>query len=202
MYHPNTEDLLKALITTDPISSTGKVTFFYNARHTIGCNFNMRYFPFDTQNCTFWFGSWTQDSTMITYFLTSASVTEEVFKPNDAWTIISFDFEPNLTVFDCCPHPYSIMYAHLVIQRKSLYYIFNLILPTIIINLLSTFSMFASEGNPDNLHDKLQIGITTLLSYCILLLSVSDQIPKGSTSVPLLGECFYPARKVCHLICM
>lgn len=188
MYRPSMEDTQKALIMTDPNTSTSIVSYFYNTRYTVGCRFDMRLFPFDTQKCTFSFVSWTYDITMLDYVPTSDSVTLELYQPSDIWTVKSFNITSSLFAYECCPSPYRVVHAHLVIKRKSLYYVFNLIIPTIVINLLSSFSLFASPGTPSNMHDKLQIGITTLLSYCILLLSVSDQMPKGSTSVPLLGK--------------
>lgn len=188
MYRPSVEDSAKAIVTMPPRHNFSRIKYFYNGRHTIGCIFNMRFFPFDTQNCTFTFGSWCQDGSMLRYSLETDHVTTEYHQPSDTWTLVSFQMMAQESKFDCCQYPFVTVQAHYVIKRKSLYYAFNLILPTLVINILSSYALFASEGSPENRHDKLQIGLTTLLSYCILLLSVSDQLPKGSTSVPLLGN--------------
>lgn len=122
------------------------------------------------------------------YRLVRNNVTTEDYRESDEWSLVSFEIVSKSEKYLCCKHPYQVIYAHLVMKRKSLYYIFNLVLPTVIINIMASFGLFASAGNADNRHDKLQIGITTLLSYCILLPTVSDEIPKGSTHIPLISK--------------
>jgi len=136
-------------------------------------------------------GSWTYDQGALSYHLTQPNVTKEDYRENDEWYLVSFDLVSISEKYLCCKNPYQVLYAHLVIRRKCLYYIFNLVLPTVIINIMASFGLFASAGNAENRHDKLQIGITTLLSYCILLLTVSDEIPRGSSSIPLISWFFF-----------
>ena len=47
---------------------------------------------------------------------------------NEEWEVLSFDFERVEQQFKCCKHPWVMLYAHLVIRRKPLYYIINLVI--------------------------------------------------------------------------
>jgi len=120
--------------------------------------------------------------------MTENYVTNESFSENYEWTLVSFNITAISLPYACCKFPYKIMNAHLVIRRRYLYYVFDLVLPTMIINIMASFGLFASPGDASNRHEKLQIGMSTLLSYCILLLAVSDKIPKGSTAIPLISK--------------
>lgn len=77
----------------------------------------------------------------------------------------------------------------ITIRRRSLYYVINLFIPTMAICILNTIGLFASIAAADhNELDFATLGQTTLLSLGILLLTVSDQTPKGTGEVSLLGS--------------
>lgn len=156
------------------------------AQYTVGCMFDVQYFPFDVQNCTLTFASWSYDVSKIDYFLPNTQTTFEAYQESDEWDVESFDIHKRLIQYDCCARPYEMIFGHLVIRRKPLYYVVNLVLPTLIISLIASVGLFANPRNSGK-EDKVNLGITTLLALSILLLTVSDQIPKGSSSVPLLG---------------
>lgn len=100
--------------------------------------------------------------------------------------------------YACCPNNYTLLEFHLFVQRKPLYYIISLIIPTSIITFISIIGFFRSPSPPPLLNyfsspsindlreDKISLGITTLLSMSILVFMVSDKIPSTSSFI-LIG---------------
>lgn len=90
--------------------------------------------------------------------------------------------------YACCPNNYTNLEFMLDIKRKPLFYLVNLIIPTCIITLISIVGFFMPSSASGERHEKISLGITTLLSMSILMLMVSDQMPTTSTFIPLIGE--------------
>ncbi len=90
--------------------------------------------------------------------------------------------------YNCCTYPYSEIHCHLIIQRKPLYYIVNLIIPAIFISVIATFGFFTPVSSSGERTEKVNLGITTLLAMAVLLMVVSDHMPTTSILVPLISE--------------
>lgn len=80
----------------------------------------------------------------------------------------------------------------LVIQRRILYYVLNIMFPCFWLNILSvlTFCLPVDSG------EKITLSITVLLSYSVFMLLVADTMPPTSEAVPLIGE--YSKRLACN----
>ena len=72
----------------------------------------------------------------------------------------------------------------LKLQRKALYYIMNMILPSAFLSalVLLVYRLPADAG------EKISMGVTLLLSYSVFILMISDSVPSVSTAVPLIGK--------------
>jgi nicotinic acetylcholine receptor len=75
----------------------------------------------------------------------------------------------------------------MVMRRKPLFYIANLILPTVVITMIALVGFFMPSNADGERVEKVTLGITTLLSMSILLLMVSDSMPTTSSYIPLIG---------------
>ncbi|VDP14955.1 unnamed protein product [Soboliphyme baturini] len=93
----------------------------------------------------------------------------------------------------------SVVALHLFIQRQSFYYIFNLVIPTALITVVAVLGFHLPATSTGPRYTKLRLGMMTLLSMSILLLTVVTEMPKfaleavpgkkGSFSgVPLIGK--------------
>ena len=105
--------------------------------------------PFDQQNCTLIFGSWTHDTSTLDYFLKSDQVGLESYIENEGWEMVSFSGIRRSLQYSCCPTPYTNLNYHLVVQRKPLFYVVNLVIPTAIITFISLVGFFmpsAADG--------------------------------------------------------
>uniref|UniRef100_A0A914C7A1 Uncharacterized protein n=1 Tax=Acrobeloides nanus TaxID=290746 RepID=A0A914C7A1_9BILA len=162
------------------------MSFLYPAIYTVTCRLNIRYFPYDQQNCTLTIGSWTSDSSALDYYA-DENVNLASYIANEEWNVISFKIYRHEYLYACCPEPWVILEASLILRRKPLYYVVNLIIPTSIITIVAITGFFTPASTSDDRTEKINLGITTLLAMSILMLMVSDQMPTTSEFVPLIA---------------
>ena len=89
-------------------------------------------------------------------------------------------------MFAASPHErFSNVAFLLSLRRRYTFYVLNVILPSMVTSVLLLSIFYCPPGQ------KVQIGVVVLLSFRIFLLNVTDNIPKTSDHIPLLGECIY-----------
>ncbi|KAL3085228.1 hypothetical protein niasHS_010297 [Heterodera schachtii] len=190
MDKKNSEAVMNAIVETGHWRNDGRgaaVQLMFPAIYKLSCKMNVRFFPYDQQNCSFIISSWTHDMATIDYHYTRPKVNMKNFVEDDEWTVISFDFRREELKFKCCARPWAMLYAHLVIRRKPLYYIVNLVVPTSIITVVAVIGFFTPSSSTSERDEKLYLGINTLLTMSLMLLMVTNQMPNTSNYVPLMG---------------
>ncbi|CAK5077243.1 unnamed protein product [Meloidogyne enterolobii] len=113
MDRRSTEALMNAIVEKD--GKGAAVQLMFPAIYKLSCRMNVRFFPYDQQNCSFIISSWTHDSATINYHYERPTVNLLNFAQNDEWTVISFNFERIEQQFKCCKNPWTMLYAHLSI---------------------------------------------------------------------------------------
>uniref|UniRef100_A0A1I8BKC5 Neur_chan_LBD domain-containing protein n=1 Tax=Meloidogyne hapla TaxID=6305 RepID=A0A1I8BKC5_MELHA len=202
--------ILNVKVNTLPTDKSALVEMLYPTLYQFSCMLDLRFFPFDIQHCLMTFGSWTHDNKNIDYFayddisdkiiptLLSFNLNEQESPtkggigidnciPNEGWNVLSTDVSRREVKFHCCQNNYTLLEFKLHIQRKPLFYLVNLIIPTSIITLIAIVGFFSSSTVNDAREEKISLGITTLLSMSILIFMVSDQMPSTSSFIPLIG---------------
>ncbi|GMR55631.1 hypothetical protein PMAYCL1PPCAC_25826, partial [Pristionchus mayeri] len=164
-----------------------EVQFMYPAVYRTSCQLDIRFFPYDQQNCTLIISSWTSSKSDINYESDFESVNLDNFIPNEEWIVISFEVRRIESKFVCCPEPWVLLEASLVVRRKPLYYIVNLVIPTAVITMVAITGFFTAASTSSERREKLSLGIDSLLAMSILMMMVSEQMPTTSDSVPLIG---------------
>ncbi|CAJ0566268.1 unnamed protein product, partial [Mesorhabditis spiculigera] len=135
---------------------------------------------------------WLPDTTLYNSYVTSGAIGTTNCIENEGWNVLRTEVERKENKYDCCPNNYTLLTFAIHIQRKPLYYVINLILPTSIITIISIVGFFSSSSPHEVRQEKITLGITTLLSMSILILMVSDKMPSTSSFIPLIGW-FYTA---------
>ena len=69
----------------------------------------------------------------------------------------------------CCEDPFVYITYYLVIWRKPLFFLFNYIQPSVLINILALFVFLI----PAESGEKITLGISTMLNMTIFLMTVS-----------------------------
>ncbi|KAK3098157.1 hypothetical protein FSP39_016756 [Pinctada imbricata] len=148
------------------------------------CQIDIRWFPFDEQRCILKFGSWTYDGRYLDLVFDDKEEGDTSdFIRNGEWELIGVPGVRNEKTYECCPEIYIDITFTVHIQRRTLYYGFNIIIPCV---LISSMSLLLFMLPPDS-GEKISLGVTILLSLMVFLLLVAETMPPTSDAVPLIG---------------
>ncbi|KZS21322.1 Nicotinic acetylcholine receptor alpha7 [Daphnia magna] len=149
------------------------------------CKIDITWFPFDDQQCKMKFGSWTYDGFMLDLVeKTTDGGDISGFITNGEWDLIGVPSNRTVEYYTCCPEPYVDITFTIHIRRRTLYYFFNLIVPSV---LISSMALLGFTLPPDS-GEKLTLGVTILLSLTVFLNLVAETLPQVSDAIPLLGN--------------
>ncbi|XP_040423803.1 acetylcholine receptor subunit gamma isoform X1 [Cygnus olor] len=183
------------LYTNVLVSPDGSIYWLPPAIYRSSCAIHVTYFPFDWQNCTMVFQSQTYSANEINLLLTVEegqtvewiSIDPEAFTENGEWAIKhrparkivnSGHFTPDDT-------QYQQVVFYLIIQRKPLFYIINIIVPCVLISSMAVLVYFlpAKAGG-----QKCTVSINVLLAQTVFLFLIAQKVPETSQAVPLIGK--------------
>lgn len=164
-----------------------EIKFMYPALYRTSCMLDIRFFPYDQQECKLVISSWTSSKSDIDYEAEFDHVNLDNFIPNEEWVVVSFKIVRIEEKFVCCPEPWVLLEAILIVRRKPLYYIVNLVIPTSVITMVAVTGFFTAASTSSERREKLSLGIDSLLAMSILMMMVSEQMPTTSDYVPLFG---------------
>ncbi|UJR21933.1 hypothetical protein I4U23_025002 [Adineta vaga] len=180
---------LSQISTNVMVSFEGIVTWLSTGIFRSSCSIDVRYFPFDEQNCTLKFASWTYDSARIDLSAKSPSGDLTNFMANSEWEIVRLHVKKNVVKYSCCPETFPDLTYTIQMRRRPLFYVFNMILPCFLITIVA----FLGFCVPSDSGEKVSIGVTTLLSMTVFLMLVADSMPPNSDSLPLIGIYYFSA---------
>ncbi|XP_056267959.1 neuronal acetylcholine receptor subunit alpha-3-like [Pseudoliparis swirei] len=162
----------------------GDVTWIPPAIFKSSCEIDVTYFPFDYQNCTMKFGSWTYDKAKIDLVLVGSAVNLQDFWESGEWTIIDAPGYKHDVKYNCCEEIYTDITYSLYIRRLPLFYTVNMIVPCLLISFLTVLVFYL----PSDCGEKVTLCISVLLSLTVFLLVITETIPSTSLVIPLIGE--------------
>uniref|UniRef100_A0A8C8S8I6 Cholinergic receptor nicotinic delta subunit n=1 Tax=Pelusios castaneus TaxID=367368 RepID=A0A8C8S8I6_9SAUR len=181
------------------VSDSGYVYWLPPAIFHSACPINVNFFPFDWQNCSLKFSSLRYNAKEITmnlkqeldrklkkyYVVEWITIDLAAFTENGEWEIIHKPARKNI---DRSVSPDSSKYQditfYLIIQRKPLFYIINIVLPSILIAFMAIFVFYL----PAESGEKMTLAISVLLAQSVFLLLISQRLPATSLSIPLIGK--------------
>ncbi|XP_041365681.1 ligand-gated ion channel 4-like isoform X2 [Gigantopelta aegis] len=165
------------------VTHDGNVTWLSMVIFKSSCSIDVQYFPFDEQNCSMSFSSWTYDAYQVNILNVGTEGDTSNYMNSTEWNLINFVQEREVVIFSCCPEPYIFINYHILIKRRPLFYMFNLVVPCLLITLVSLLGFYM----PSDSGEKISMGITTLLSMTVFLMIVADMLPPTSDVLPLIG---------------
>uniref|UniRef100_A0A3B3RDL3 Cholinergic receptor nicotinic beta 2 subunit n=1 Tax=Paramormyrops kingsleyae TaxID=1676925 RepID=A0A3B3RDL3_9TELE len=160
------------------VSYDGSVFWLPPAIYKSACKIEVKHFPFDQQNCTMRFRSWTYDRTEIDLVLRSDVASMDDFTPSGEWDIIALPGRRNENA------AYVDITYDFIIRRKPLFYTINLIIPCVLITSLAILVFYL----PSDCGEKMTLCISVLLALTVFLLLISKIVPPTSLDVPLVGK--------------
>ncbi|XP_038073441.1 neuronal acetylcholine receptor subunit alpha-10-like [Patiria miniata] len=179
------DDKFEGIMKTNAeISHDGLVSWYAPAIFKSSCKINIQYFPFDEQHCRLDLGSWAFTINHLDLVARRNSGDIDSFIHNGEWVLKRMPVERELAKYDCCEYPYALLHFTIVVQRRSLFYVFNLLVPCMLVSALTMLSFYL----PADAGEKVTLCITILLSLTVFLLLVAETMPPTSDVIPLIAQ--------------
>uniref|UniRef100_A0A2K6BH96 Cholinergic receptor nicotinic beta 3 subunit n=1 Tax=Macaca nemestrina TaxID=9545 RepID=A0A2K6BH96_MACNE len=171
-----------SLMTKVIVKSNGTVVWTPPASYKSSCTMDVTFFPFDRQNCSMKFGSWTYDGTMVDLILINENVDRKDFFDNGEWEILNAKGMKGNRRDGMYSYPF-ITYSF-VLRRLPLFYTLFLIIPCLGLSFLTVLVFYL----PSDEGEKLSLSTSVLVSLTVFLLVIEEIIPSSSKVIPLIGE--------------
>ncbi|XP_072484722.1 neuronal acetylcholine receptor subunit alpha-5 isoform X3 [Notamacropus eugenii] len=178
----NADGRFEGTSTKTVVRYDGTVAWTPPANYKSSCTIDVTFFPFDLQNCSMKFGSWTYDGSQVDLVLEDYDVDKRDFFDNGEWEIVSATGSKGNRTDGCCWYPY-VTYSF-VIKRLPLFYTLFLIIPCIGLSFLTVLVFYL----PSNEGEKICLCTSVLVSLTVFLLVIEEIIPSSSKVIPLIGE--------------
>ncbi|XP_052796704.1 neuronal acetylcholine receptor subunit alpha-10-like isoform X2 [Mya arenaria] len=153
------------------------------AKFRSSCKIDITYFPFDDQLCKMKFGSWTYDGFQVDVVNRSAEVDLSNYVYSGEWELLNIKVVRNTVTYACCTEFFPDVTFTIIMRRRTLYYLFNIIFPCLWLTILSLLGFWL----PPDSGEKITLGITVLLAFSVFMLLIAENMPATSEFVPLIG---------------
>ncbi|NXR11163.1 ACHB3 protein, partial [Semnornis frantzii] len=171
-----------SLMTKAIVKHNGAVTWTPPASYKSSCTMDVTFFPFDRQNCSMKFGSWTYDGSMVDLILVDENVDRKDFFDNGEWEILNAKGMKGNRRDGLYSYPF-VTYSF-VLRRLPLFYTLFLIIPCLGLSFLTVLVFYL----PSDEGEKLSLSTSVLVSLTVFLLVIEEIIPSSSKVIPLIGE--------------
>lgn len=161
----------------------GSNSWYSPASFRSTCQIDVTFFPFDQQTCYMKFGSWTFEANDLDIYVDDSPLHSKQYVKSAEWDLISASRNRNVEHYACCQHPFSDVTIEFVFRRKPLFYMFNLIIPCMIITGMVLLGFFV----PPESGERITLSITVLLAMAVFLQLAAQNLPRNSENVPILG---------------
>ncbi|ELT91068.1 hypothetical protein CAPTEDRAFT_159244 [Capitella teleta] len=180
------------------LNSNGSILWPVPVKLKSSCKVDIRYFPFDDQECLLRFGSWIYAGRWMDFQSTAQSIDLEYYIDNSEWDLVDVafkkilrpkqfsdshgDFLENGTMVTMDDHHPDLVFT-LHIRRRTFYYIFNIIVPCVMLSVLTLLTFWL----PPTSGEKIGLGLSVFLAFSMFMLLIAEEVPATSESVPLIG---------------
>ncbi|KAJ8390991.1 hypothetical protein AAFF_G00097690 [Aldrovandia affinis] len=171
-----------SLMTKAIVKFNGTITWKPPASYKSACNMDVTFFPFDRQNCSMKFGSWTYDGNMVGLVLLDDFVDRKDFFDNGEWEILNATGAKGYRHDGVYSYPF-VTYSF-ILKRLPLFYTLFLIIPCLGLSFLTALVFYL----PSDEGEKLSLSTSVLVSLTVFLLVIEEIIPSSSKVIPLIGE--------------
>ncbi|XP_069107511.1 neuronal acetylcholine receptor subunit alpha-9-II-like [Argopecten irradians] len=180
------------------ITSTGRVTFNFQAVIISRCNVDVTSFPFDVQTCPLAFGSWVYTGSEMDIHPKRSTGDLSTLVPNVEWDIENFSVIRQERRFECCTDAFPFLNYSIRMKRKPNFYIINLILPSMFVMAL-TICVFIV---PVESGEKLSFAVSLMLALAVFQLMLANALPPSAETVPLIAEYFAISEGLVAFVCV
>ncbi|CAL1537727.1 unnamed protein product, partial [Lymnaea stagnalis] len=169
------------LPTTHLVLPDGSVNFGSSGILETSCTLDMTYFPYDYQSCKFGFGVLDSSRRDISLVPDPRGPQKSAaYVPDGEWNVYGFSIDEAL--YGKINYESQTLYVVLKLQRRSTYYVLNVIVPAVTVSLLSllTFAVPVESG------ERLAYALTNLLSLSVYITYIGSIMPSSSVDLPII----------------
>lgn len=149
----------------------------------------MKRFPFDRQNCSLSFGSWSYDSNLIDInFINSFDKIDlNDYEPSREWKIHEKSLFGIKSYRTYDSKNYTVLTYFLVFDRNPSIYIYLLIYPCVLLAFLTMVVFWLPPETPS----KIILSMSIFSAFFLLLLLLAELVPTSTNEVPYIGNLLY-----------
>ncbi|GAA51226.1 acetylcholine receptor subunit alpha-type acr-16 [Clonorchis sinensis] len=208
LYNSASEKFDQIFPTNVIVQNTGAIAWIPPGLFHSICAVKVNWFPFDSQSCILKFGTWSYQGNTVDLKLQCDNETEvdqecnhrnevdlSAYLAHSEWALESGVIRRYVESYGEADELYIAVIIRVDIQRKALYYMFNIIVPCMIMSVMSLLVFTL----PPDANEKIVLGVTTLLSLTMLLQLVGDKLPQTSAGNPVLVLYFTCTIVLCSL---
>lgn len=159
------------------ITYQGEVTWYPYQVFDSTCSLNMTYFPFDSQACDIQLVTWSSTKEMINIVSGTDGLDTTYYESNANWDLLS------ASTSDASTSTTAGIAFTLNIKRKPFFFLLNFIIPIVCLSILNLFVFVL----PCESGEKTNYAIVLFLSFAIFLLIVTEIMPEGMKTVPVMS---------------
>uniref|UniRef100_A0A4W5KJZ7 5-hydroxytryptamine (serotonin) receptor 3A n=1 Tax=Hucho hucho TaxID=62062 RepID=A0A4W5KJZ7_9TELE len=163
------------------VNHTGHIRWDRMLRLVSACNLEIFSFPFDVQNCSFTFGSYMHTTLS---FEEMSWNSKQYLEASGEWELVNIYGEASVLKFGI--DEWDIITFWVVIKRRPVLYVVNLLIPSSFLMLIDILSFYL----PPHSVDRASFKMTLILGYTVFLLIMNDLLPSTANGTPLIGIYF------------
>jgi len=165
------------------VESNGLVFWSPPTKFRSTCPVEVTYFPFDDQTCNLKLSSWMYDGSKLDVKAFRENVDLKNYVSNGEWELLEVKLIEAEDKYAIGDEPYPYVQATFKIRRKTLYYMYNIVFPCM---MMSTLTVLVFCMPPDS-GEKIALGVTVILAFSVFMLAIAERMPETSESIPLIG---------------
>uniref|UniRef100_A0AC35TK50 Neur_chan_LBD domain-containing protein n=1 Tax=Rhabditophanes sp. KR3021 TaxID=114890 RepID=A0AC35TK50_9BILA len=175
----------ESLVATDIlVTEFGNVTYLFSAIFKSVCKIKVALYPFDDQECILRFGSWSHRLSELDLSLVTNEGDLSNYMNNSEFDLTNMMAYREVITFPTIKNvDWPTIVIKINLHRRSLFYIFNHILPCMLISSMSILAFLM----PPETGQQVSVCVTTILSLGVSLRGINDAIPPSSDELPLIG---------------
>lgn len=166
------------------VSNSGTVMWVPPFQFQVFCEFDLRLWPFDTQTCEIWLGSWVYNGLEIDLEISDYGTEIDMFIPNHEWKIKNITASRNSTYYDCCAEPYVSNTYTITVMRQSPIYKTMVVTPATCVILMT----LAAFWLPPQSGEKILLNGINIIMIGVFMMYFGYQLPVMALHTPLVGE--------------
>ena len=158
------------------IHSDGHAWLATDNTYNLICDVDIRYYPFDKQNCAFYVYIATRGTAEIDITNFTAELSSEYFKQNTEWKILKIRSvrKDYLSL--------AFVYIYLELERRYAFILYTTVYPLVFLSALNVGVFLV----PVDSGEKGSIAVTIFLSYGVFITTISDELPHNSLDIAFM----------------